>query len=106
MPGAAQRAADFRQLCDFIGAEYAYFDIKATDWRATCDTIKPLATAARTRDEFVAALEQALGQLYDSHAHLGTNTRLAAARAYRFAATPDLAREPRHRDRRAPGISG
>ena len=75
MPGAAQRAADFRQLCDFIGAEYAYFDIKTTDWRATCDTIKPLATAARTRDEFVAALEQALGQLYDSHAHLGTNTR-------------------------------
>ena len=65
MPGAAQRAADFRQLCDFIGAEYAYFDIKTTDWRATCDTIKPLATAARTRDEFVAALEQALGQLYD-----------------------------------------
>lgn len=74
-PDASRRAADFRQFCDFVRVEYAYFDIKATDWRATCDALAPVAADARTRDEFVATLESALAQLYDTHAHLGTNTR-------------------------------
>jgi Peptidase family S41/Tricorn protease C1 domain len=69
------RAADFRQFCEFVRTEYAYFDIKATDWKSTCDKLSPMARAARSRDEFVATLEIALGQLYDRHAHLGTNTR-------------------------------
>ena len=74
IPDASGREADFRQFCDFVRDEYAYFDIKATDWRATCDKLLPAARGARTRDEFVATLETALAQLYDTHAHLGTNT--------------------------------
>jgi C-terminal processing protease CtpA/Prc len=74
-PESSQRAADFQQFCDFVRAEYAHFDIKATDWSVTCGTLKPMATAAGSRDEFVATLETTLGQLYDTHAHLGTNTR-------------------------------
>jgi carboxyl-terminal processing protease len=71
----SDRAADFQQFCEFVSTEYAYFDIKATDWKSTCDKLGPVARAARSRDEFVATLENALGQLYDRHAHLGTNTR-------------------------------
>jgi C-terminal processing protease CtpA/Prc len=71
---AADNESDFRQFCDFVRTEYAYFDLKATDWRTTCDSLMPTAKGARTRDEFVATLETALAQLYDSHSHLGTNT--------------------------------
>lgn len=74
LPTAAQRDADFRQFCEFVGTEYAYFDSKATDWKATCAALGPVARRARTRDAFVGTLESALAQLYDSHAHLGTNT--------------------------------
>jgi len=74
MPDAARREADFRQFCDFVRTEYAYFDSKATDWNATCNALGPAARNARTRDAFVGTLESALAQLYDTHAHLGTNT--------------------------------
>lgn len=74
LPTAAQRDADFRQFCEFVGTEYAYFDSKATDWKATCAALGPVARSARTRDAFVGTLETALAQLYDTHAHLGTNT--------------------------------
>ena len=73
-PDVAQREADFLQFCDFVRSQYAYLDTKATDWRATCDTLGPAARTAISRDEFVATLESALAQLYDTHAHLGTNT--------------------------------
>jgi len=74
MPDAAQREADFAQFCEFVGTEYAYFDSKATDWKATCQALGPAARNARTRDAFIGTLETALAQLYDTHAHLGTNT--------------------------------
>jgi hypothetical protein len=69
-----QRTADFSTFCDFVREQYAYFDLKKTNWDATCRSFAPRAAAAADRDSFVGVLEQAMGELYDHHAHLGTNT--------------------------------
>jgi len=69
-----ERREDFDAFCRFVSEEYAYFSIKATDWGRTCDHYRVEAQNAADRDAYVGVLEQALGQLYDSHAHLGTNT--------------------------------
>ena len=69
-----QRAADFTAFCDFVREQYAYFDVKKTDWDATCRSYAPRAAAAADRDAFIGVLERAMGELYDHHAHLGTNT--------------------------------
>lgn len=69
-----QRAADFTAFCDFVREQYAYFDVKKTDWDATCRSYAPRAAAAADRDAFIGVLECAMGELYDHHAHLGTNT--------------------------------
>ena len=71
---AEQRAADFSALCDFVREEYAYFDVKRTNWDATCAFHAPRAAAAADRNAFVGILERAMAELYDHHAHLGTNT--------------------------------
>jgi carboxyl-terminal processing protease len=72
-----QRAADFSAFCDFVREQYAYFDVKKTDWDAACKYYAPRATAAPDRDAFVGVLERAMAELYDHHAHLGTNTKLS-----------------------------
>src|SRR5262245_30533544 len=69
-----QRAADFSAFCEFVRDEYAYFDIKQTQWERTCAFHAPRAAAAADRDAFVGVLERAMAELYDHHAHLGTNT--------------------------------
>ncbi len=69
-----QRAADFSAFCDFVREQYAYFDVKKTDWDATCKAYAPRAAAAPDRDAFIGVLERAMAELYDHHAHLGTNT--------------------------------
>ena len=69
-----QRREDFDVFCSFVSEEYAYFSIKATDWRRACEHFRVEAQKATDRDAYVGVLERALGQLYDSHAHLGTNT--------------------------------
>jgi carboxyl-terminal processing protease len=69
-----QRGADFAAFCDFVREEYAYFDAKKTDWDRTCAFYAPRAAAAADRDAFVGVLERAMAELYDHHAHLGTNT--------------------------------
>jgi C-terminal processing protease CtpA/Prc len=71
---AEQRAADFAEFCGFVDRSYAYFDLKATDWPRVCAHNAPQATAASRRADYVAVLERALAELYDAHAHLGTNT--------------------------------
>jgi carboxyl-terminal processing protease len=71
---AQQRAADFTAFCDFVRTEYAYFDVKKTDWSTTCAHYASRAAAAADRDAFVGVLERAMAELYDFHAHLGTNT--------------------------------
>ena len=71
----SDRLADFDAFCRFVGDEYAYFDVKKTDWPAVCAASRPAAADAATRASFVTVLEGALGALYDAHAHLGTSTR-------------------------------
>jgi hypothetical protein len=71
---AEQRTADFSAFCDFVREQYAYFDVKKTDWDATCTFYAPRAAAAPDRDAFILVLERAMAELYDHHAHLGTNT--------------------------------
>jgi carboxyl-terminal processing protease len=71
----AQRAEDFAALCRFVEREYAYFDVKRVDWKRACSAYAGDAAKATTRDAYIAVLERALGELYDHHAHLGTNTR-------------------------------
>ena len=78
-----QRAEDFASFCRFVEEEYAYFDQKKTDWPRACQFHAPQATRASDRAAYIEVLEQALGELYDSHAHLGTNTR----RSYRLVPT-------------------
>jgi len=77
---AEKRAADFAGFCAFVGESYAYFDLKATDWTQVCAHHAPQAAAATQRHDYIAVLERALGELYDPHAHLGTNT----PRSYRL----------------------
>ena len=74
-PTSAQRVADFASFCHFVEEEYAYFDVKKTDWGRVCQFYAPQATNATDRDAYVELLERALGELYDQHAHLGINTR-------------------------------
>jgi carboxyl-terminal processing protease len=71
---AEQRTADFSAFCDFVREEYAYFDVKKTNWDGACAFYAPRAAAATDRDAFVGVLERAMAEIYDHHAHLGTNT--------------------------------
>ena len=74
---------DFATFCRFVEEEYAYFDLKRTDWGQVCKFYAPQVTSANDRAAYIELLEQALGELYDSHAHLATNTR----RSYRLVPT-------------------
>lgn len=71
---AEHRQEDFNQFCRFVADHYAYFDQKKTDWSGACALYLQFAVEARNRRDFVLVLENALNQLYDSHAHLGTHT--------------------------------
>jgi C-terminal processing protease CtpA/Prc len=71
---AAQRAADFAAFCDFVAESYAYFDLKRTDWSRACRHYAAQVPAATLRPAYISLLERALGELFDAHAHLGTNT--------------------------------
>jgi len=73
-----QKVSDLSAMCMFVEAEYAYFDIKKTDWKKTCTAYAPQAAAARDMDSFIWVLERTLAELYDHHAHLGTNTSNSA----------------------------
>lgn len=69
-----EREQDFDAFCRFVSGSYAYFDARATDWPRACAHFAGEAREAADRDAYIGVLERALGQLYDSHAHLGTNT--------------------------------
>ena len=73
-PDAAQRAAEFASFCQFVDEEYAYFDARKTEWPKACAHYAAQAADATDRSAYVSLLERALAELYDAHAHLGTNT--------------------------------
>jgi carboxyl-terminal processing protease len=75
LPDAGERRADAAALCTAVTGHYAYLAAKATDWDAACGDLAERAGRATTRDAFVAALEHALRELYDAHAHLGTHVQ-------------------------------
>ena len=66
-------AGDFDIFCRFVAEEYAYFDIKQTQWDKACAELRPRAVAANDRATLIPVLESALAELYDFHAHLGTS---------------------------------
>lgn len=70
-----QRAEDFAAFCRFVDEDYAYFDLKRTDWTRACTSYAAQVGGATDRDAYIALLERALGELYDAHAHLGTHTQ-------------------------------
>lgn len=74
LPNAEERRADAAALCRYVADQYAYLEAKATDWDASCRDLADRAERATTREAFIAALERALRELYDAHAHLGTHT--------------------------------
>jgi C-terminal processing protease CtpA/Prc len=78
-----QRAADFASFCQFVQEEYGYFDLKKTDWEHACKFYASQVASATDRAAYIELLELALGELYDHHAHLGTNT----PRSYRLVPT-------------------
>ena len=73
-PDTEAYRSDFQAFCRQVEENYAYFDARETDWASACAAFGERAAAATSRDEFIAVLEAALRQLYDTHAHLATNT--------------------------------
>ena len=73
-PTPEQFEADFDTLWRSIDRDYAYFDVKQTDWAAVRSIYRPRAREVKTRAEFVGLLERILEELYDPHTHLNTNT--------------------------------
>lgn len=69
-----QFEADFVAFWDSVNRQYAYFDIKQTDWIVVREMYRPRARKVGSRAEFTGLLEHALEELYDSHTHLNTNT--------------------------------
>jgi carboxyl-terminal processing protease len=70
-PGDLQQ--DFETATREIGANYAYFDAKGTRWGAVPGLYAAESRNVKSRDEFVALLEQVVDELYDPHAQLTTN---------------------------------
>lgn len=73
----AQTPADFQQDFEFatkaIAEEYAYFDAKATRWGDVPGLYAEQLRNVKTRNDFVALLEQVVDEIYDPHAQLNTN---------------------------------
>jgi len=75
LPSAASAyVEDFDVLWSTVRDGYAYFDKHATDWDKVREYYRPRCAAVTSREQFVALLEDVLGELYDHHAHLNTNT--------------------------------
>lgn len=70
----AHALADFDEFCAFVASDYAYFDVKKTDWPRACEQNRARLRGPVTRAGFIRVLEGTLAELYDAHAHLGTNT--------------------------------
>lgn len=69
-----QYEEDFNYLWQNIADDYAYFDLKQTNWPRVKEIYRTQLRVVGTRGEFVGLLESMLEELYDSHTHLNTNT--------------------------------
>jgi carboxyl-terminal processing protease len=65
-----ERREDFDAMWRAIDARYAYFDAGHAPWRRARAAWRTKAMAAKSRGEFVAALEGALLELHDDHVTL------------------------------------
>jgi carboxyl-terminal processing protease len=89
-PGALderRRAGDFEALWRALDQGYAYFGTQRNAWRRVRDHWKPRAARARSRGEFVQALEGAIAQLRDDHVSL---SEMSPASARRVPAETDI----------------
>lgn len=64
---------DFNNFWETFRDNYAYFDIKQTDWNKVKEIYLPEAQMVKSRNEFITLLEKVIGELYDNHTHLLTN---------------------------------
>ncbi len=64
---------DFNFFWETFRDNYAYFDIKQTDWNKVKEIYEPQIAGLKDKREFVRLLEQIIYELYDSHTHLLTN---------------------------------
>ncbi|MBC6606068.1 peptidase [Hymenobacter sp. BT188] len=69
----AQYQQDFDYFWTTVKRNYCYFDKKQTDWDKVRQVAEPQLKSVTTRAQFVRLLENALNELYDSHASLSTN---------------------------------
>jgi C-terminal processing protease CtpA/Prc len=75
--------ADFDFLWETVRDNYAYWDVKATDWDKVRTHYRPQLDSVRNKGQFIMLLERLLRELYDHHAGLNTNT----AASYRLVPT-------------------
>lgn len=72
-PPAPDYRADFAFFWETVRDHYAYFDGRQTNWACVRSRYQPRVDTLHRRADFVRVLEQALAELYDHHASLGTN---------------------------------
>jgi carboxyl-terminal processing protease len=82
-----ERGTDFDAMWRTLDAGYAYFDVNRPAWKRARDTWRARAVRARTRSEFAAALEGALGELHDDHVSI---SEPSAARRRRLPVDTDI----------------
>jgi C-terminal processing protease CtpA/Prc len=70
---AAQYREDFDYFWTTVRDDYAYFGRKQTDWEKVRQAGEAALPGVTGRPQFVRVLENALAELYDNHATLGTN---------------------------------
>jgi hypothetical protein len=68
-----QYREDFDFFWNTVRTDYCYFDKKQTDWNQVRRLYRPQLDTLSHRAAFVRLLENALAELYDDHAGLGTN---------------------------------
>ena len=71
---------DFDALWRAIDSGYAYFDDSGAGWRRVRQQWRAKAGAAKSREEFINALESALAHLRDDHVGLSERTPASARR--------------------------
>jgi carboxyl-terminal processing protease len=69
-----QYKQDFDFFWQSVNDEYCYFNKVPTNWQQVKELYAPLIDTVTNRNSFVTIIEKALGEIYDHHAILNTNT--------------------------------